>query len=70
MRRLDIFFCLSSVRGGEGEVPFTTQDKPQTHQTLNKHNQDPSNLRHIKPLTKNIWLSTTYTTDKNAFYII
>ena len=33
--------------------------KPQTHQTLGKHNQDTSNLRHIKPQTKNIGLSTT-----------
>ena len=31
---------------------------PQTHQTLDKHNQDTTNLRHIRPKTKNIGLST------------
>ena len=37
-----------------------TRQTPDTSQTQDKHNQDTSNLRHIiKPLTKNIGLSTT-----------
>ena len=48
------------MRSCDGDIYNPRHAKPQTHQTQDKHNQDTPNLRHIKPQTKNIGLSTTY----------
>ena len=42
-----------------GAIQNPRHVKPHTHKTPDKHNQDTSNLRHIKPQTKSIGLSTT-----------
>ena len=39
--------------GVGGAIHNPRHVKPQTHQTLDKHNQETPNLRHIKPQTKN-----------------
>ena len=42
-----------------GAIQNPRHVKPHTHKTPDKHNQDTSNLRHIKPQTKSIGLPTT-----------